>query len=148
MYQRICASCQADHELDSVGAVPWGVDPDGQIVYARLDPGERPLLFTAADLTAAQQLTHPQPEPNPLQRYVCPRCGYAHTQNPSARWEQTLQSFAGVMLLVAGGLFAGAMGWSIWGWVATMGVLWVLIWGTEQTRSAVEDWLDPPEPTR
>lgn len=83
---------------------------------------------------------------NPLQRYLCPECGYAWTDRPADEWEHRALSFAGASLATLTGLAAIVMGWGLISILLTVGLTMGLVHATELARSALEDWLDPAEP--
>jgi transposase-like protein len=82
---------------------------------------------------------------NPRQRYLCPDCGYAWTDRPSARWERLALAGAGHVFALAVGLAAITAGWSPWAVVGIVAVAYGVVVVTEKVRSAVEDWLDPAD---
>lgn len=83
-------------------------------------------------------------QPNPVQRYACPICGYAWTNSRTwQRGDKTLHYVGLVLMLIVA--FAGYYLLHL-GVVKTgvgVGVTAILIGVTEQLRSWLEDILDP-----
>jgi transposase-like protein len=82
---------------------------------------------------------------NPVQRYLCPVCGYAWTDRPGEKIEDALLSLAGNVLAVAVALLAIHLGLDFLGVLLAVALTYGAIHTTEHIRSAVEGWLDPAD---